>query len=106
MFKNSEFYHLLVNGKINLPDSRQLPELTESNRESEVPYIVVADGAFPLTAYCVKPYFSQKLSDSKRIFVKDYQEHDVLQEMLLEFYQTGFEFHLHACIYNLTMQQK
>ena len=76
MFKNSELYHLLVNGEINLPDSRQLPDLSslndeflvESNREWEVPYIAVADDTFPLTKYCMKPYSSQKLSDSKLIF--------------------------------------
>ena len=76
VFKNSELYHLLVNGEINLPDSRQLPDLSslnnsflvESNRESEVPYIVVADDAFTLIGYCMKPYSSQKLSDNKRIF--------------------------------------
>ena len=76
MFKNSELYHLLVNGEINLPDSKQLPDLSrlndsflvESNRESEFPYTVVADDAFPLTTYCMKPYSSQKLSDSKRSF--------------------------------------
>ena len=76
VFKNSELYQLLVNGEINLPDSRQLPDLSslndsflvESNRESEVPYIVVADDVFPLTTYCMKPYSSQKLSDSKRVF--------------------------------------
>ena len=69
VFKNSELYHLLVNGEIKIPDSRQLPDLSslndsflvESNRESEVPYIVVADDAFPLTKYCMKPYSSQKL---------------------------------------------
>ena len=74
--KIQSFYQLLVNGKINLPDSRQLPDLSslndslliESNRESEVPCIVVADDAFPLTTYCMKPYSSQKLSHSKRIF--------------------------------------
>ena len=76
VFKNSELYHLLVNGEINLPDSRQLPDfsslndsfLVKPNRESEVPYITVADFAFPFTMYCMKPYSSQKLSDSKRIF--------------------------------------
>ena len=74
VFKNSELYHLLVNGEINLPDSRQLLDLSslndsflvESNRESEVPYIV--DDAFPLTTYCMKPYSSQELSHSKQIF--------------------------------------
>ena len=76
VFKNSELYHLLVNGKINLPDSRQLLDLSnlndsflvKSNHESEVPYIVVADDVFPLAMYCMKPYSSQKLSDSKWIF--------------------------------------
>ena len=76
VFKNSELYHQLINGEINLPDSRQLPNLSslndsflaESNRESEVPYIVVADDAFPLTtSYSMKPYSSQKLADSKQI---------------------------------------
>ena len=59
VFKNSELYHLLVNGEINLPDSRQFPDLpslndsflVETNCASEVPYIVVADDTFPLTAY-------------------------------------------------------
>ena len=76
VFKTSELYHLSVNAEINLPDSRQLPDLSslndsflvESKRESEVPYIVVADDAVPLTTYCMRPYSSQKLSDSKRVF--------------------------------------
>ena len=76
VFKNLELYHLLVNGELNLPESRQLPDLSSLNdsflvdsiRESEVPYIVVADDAFPLTTYCMKPYSSQELSDSKQIF--------------------------------------
>ena len=37
--------------------------------------------------------------------VTDYPEDDVLQRVLLEFYQTGFEFYLHPCICDLTMQQ-
>ena len=114
MFKNSELYHLLNNGEINLPDSRQLPNLSslndsflvESNRESEVPYIVVADDAFPLTTYCMKPFFHRNCHIANGFLVTDYPEHHVLQKMLLEFYQTGFKFYLHACIYNLTMQQK
>ena len=76
VFKNLELYHPLVYGQINLPDSRQLLDLSslndsflvESNRESEVPYIVVADDTFPLTTYCTKPYSPLKLSDSKQIF--------------------------------------
>ena len=34
VFKNSELYHLLVNGEINLPDSRQLPDLSSLNDSS------------------------------------------------------------------------
>ena len=63
VFQNSELYHLLVNGEVNLLDSRQLPNLSslndsfliESNCELEVPYIVAADDAFALTTYCMKP---------------------------------------------------
>ena len=114
VFKNSELYHLLVNGEIKIPDSRQLPDLSslndsflvESNRESEVPYIVVADEAFPLTTYCMKPILHRNCQIANGFLVTDYPEHNVLQKMLLEFYQTGFEFYLHACIYHLTMQQK
>ena len=43
----------------------------------------------------MKPYSSQKLSDSKWIFV--YRLSRARRStMLLEFYQTGFEFYLHA----------
>ena len=76
VFTNSELHHLIVNGEIILPDSRQIPNLSslndsflvESNRESEVLYIIVADDVFPFTRYCMKLYSSQKLSDRKRIF--------------------------------------
>ena len=114
VFKNSELYHLFVNGEINLPDSRQLPNLSslndsylvESNRESEVPYIIVADDAFPLTTYCMKSILHRNCQIANRFLITDYPQHDVLQKILLEFYQTCFKFYLHACIYNLTMQQR
>ena len=53
----------------NFPIWRNLNDsfFVESNRESEVPYIVVAYDAFLFIKYCMKPYSSQKLSDSKRI---------------------------------------
>ena len=34
VFKNSELYHQLVNGEINLLDSRQLPDLSSLNDRS------------------------------------------------------------------------
>ena len=34
VFKNSELYHLLLNGEINLPGSRQLPDLSSLNDSS------------------------------------------------------------------------
>ena len=91
MFKNSELYHLLVDGEINLPDSRQLSDLSslndsflvESNRESDVPYIVVADDAFPFTTYCMNPILHRNCQIANGLLITDYPEHDVLQKMLL-----------------------
>ena len=91
VFKNSELYHLLVNGKINLPDSRQLSDLSslndsflvESNRESDVPYIVGADDAFPLTTYCMNPILHRNCQIANGFLITDYPEHYVLQKMLL-----------------------
>ena len=68
VFKNSELYDLLVNGEINLSDSRQLPDLSslndsflvESNREAEVPYIVVAsDDAFTFDVLYEALFFTE-----------------------------------------------
>ena len=91
MFKNSELYHLLVDGEINLPDSRQLSDLSslndsflvESNRESDVPYIVVVDDAFPFTTYCMNPILHRNCQIANGLLITDYPEHDVLQKMLL-----------------------
>ena len=67
VFKNSELYHLSVNSENNLPDSRQLPDLSslndsflvESNREPEVLYIVVADDAFPFNVLYEALFFTE-----------------------------------------------
>ena len=98
-----QLYHLLVNGEINLPDSRQLFDLSslnhsflvESNRESEVPYIVVADRTLFLSQRIVwSPILHRNCQIANGFLVTDYPEHDVLQKTLFEFYQISFEFYL------------
>ena len=50
--------------KLNFPDAKSLP-----GREKSVPYVIVADEAFPLKEYIMKPYpLKAGLDNSKRIF--------------------------------------
>ena len=76
VFKNTSFYKLLINGKLNLPEPRQLPIISGHNdsflnhaeERPMLPYIYVGDDAFSLSIHCMKPYAQQGLSNSKRIF--------------------------------------
>ena len=76
VFKNCDLYKLIANGEANFPKGRQLPAmstlndffLVQSGRTSDVPYVIIADGAFPLSVFCMKPYPRSNLSESKRIF--------------------------------------
>ena len=71
VFKNSAMYFALENNKLNLPDPCRLP-LTENDesdpRSSSVPFVFVADDAFQLTSYCMKPYGRKNMTDAQRIF--------------------------------------
>ena len=76
VYRNTEFYRVLVSGELNLPPDRKLPNLSDINdsflnpnsEKPLMPYVFVADDAFPLSRNCMKPYSQQQLSDSKRIF--------------------------------------
>ena len=61
VFKNSEMYFALENNKFSLLESCRLP-LTED------PFVFVADDAFQLTSYCMKPYGRKNMTDGQRIF--------------------------------------
>ena len=76
VFKNCDLYKLIANGEGNFPKGRQPPDmptlndsfLLRSDWTSDVPYVIIADDAFPLSTFCMKPYAQSNLSDSKRIF--------------------------------------
>ena len=71
VFKNSEMYFALENNKFSLLESCRLP-LTEDDENdshsSSVPFVFVADDAFQLTSYCMKPYGRKNMIDGQRIF--------------------------------------
>ena len=57
---------LFLSDEIHLPNSKSLPNC-EDNTPS--PYTFVADEAFPLTSYIMRPYPGHSLDhDNKRIF--------------------------------------
>lgn len=74
VFKNTKLYKELIHNKLNLPDADALQK-----RNLPVPYVFVADDAFPLTENIMKPYstdiekgsprriFNYRLSRARRI---------------------------------------
>ena len=63
VFKNSSLYRALEEGKLNIPSECQLP-----GTDISVPYALVADDAFPLKKYILKPYSQRNLTRTKQIF--------------------------------------
>ena len=76
VFKNCDLLKLIANGEANFPKGRQLPDmstlndyfLVQSDRTSDVSYVIIADDAFPSSTFCMKLYAQSNLSDSKRSF--------------------------------------
>ena len=73
VYRNSSLFNAIRDGSLNLPSPRPLPNLPEENwlEESEVekiPFVFVADNAFPLSNNIMKPYAQKNLDDRKRIF--------------------------------------
>ena len=78
VFRNSSFHTDLINENLKLPPTRSLPVLFEPDSFLEdtcdtptLPYVFIADDAFPLTTRCMKPYPQRDLSASKRLFNYD-----------------------------------
>lgn len=55
--------HLLDSGEANVPESTTL-----GKGQQQVPYVLVADDAFPLTPYIMKPYNFRSQNEQERIF--------------------------------------
>lgn len=64
IYGSSKLNQKIINNTLNIPGPCPLP-----NRELPVPFVIVADDAFPLKEFIMKPYPRQDLWDnSKRIF--------------------------------------
>lgn len=64
VFRNTEIYRRMQANLLQLPTATSL-----ENREKNVPYVFIADEAFPLTENILKPYSGVHLKGSKeRIF--------------------------------------
>lgn len=65
VFRDSDFAKLLNNPQnpLNMPQEKPLPDMNEP-----VPYVILADAAFPLQNHILKPYPSRNLSHNEQIF--------------------------------------
>ena len=63
VFGNSTLYHGLEHDLLSLPSPKALP-----GSENVVPYHIVADEAFPLKPYLMKPFSQRGLTREKRMF--------------------------------------
>ena len=63
MFKNCSLHKALDNGSLCIPTPRPL-----TDGECSIPFMIVADDAFPLRENIMKPYSQIGLTREKRIF--------------------------------------
>ncbi|XP_072401697.1 uncharacterized protein [Diabrotica undecimpunctata] len=63
VFRESNLCGALENNSLNLPPNQALP-----SRTSKIPFVLIADDAFPLTSRIMKPYPNRGLSESEKIF--------------------------------------
>lgn len=61
VLSKSKFGKALQQGTLNIPGSSTLP-----NSETQAPYVIVGDEAFPLKTYLMRPYPGDNLDDRKR----------------------------------------
>ena len=63
VFKNCSLYHPMEANNLNMNSKCRLPGI-----DTDVPYAFVADDAFPLKTYILKPYGQPNLTKQKRVF--------------------------------------
>lgn len=63
VFSNSSISEALEKNSLNIPPPKPLPQ-----REIPIPYVILADDAFPLKPYIMKPYPFRDVAVSRRIF--------------------------------------
>ena len=73
VFRNSCLYPAFKNNEVNFPKPRALPNTIDNievdNLPSpESPFVFVADDAFSLSNFCMKPYNNRNQTELQRIF--------------------------------------
>lgn len=63
VFRNSLLYSAIATNRLNFPEESPLP-----GRSRPVPYVIVADAAFPLSRNILKPFPFRNMSWPQRIF--------------------------------------
>ena len=65
VFANSEMGKGILDGTLNFPESKVIPEAEELGK---MPYVTVADPAFQLSKHVMKPYAGRGCPDDQQIF--------------------------------------
>ncbi|GFN98503.1 transposase [Plakobranchus ocellatus] len=63
IIQDSAFYKLLNSNNLNIPEPTFIP-----GTNTTVPFVFVADEAFPLSPNMMRPFPRRELTDEKRIF--------------------------------------
>lgn len=63
VFWESDLSRALANNSLNFPEDRPLP-----GREKPMPFVILADAAFSLSTYILKPYPLRNMTKEQRIF--------------------------------------
>ena len=72
VYRNSFFYKATQENLLDLPPDKPLPVSNnpyyDSQNTEPMPYVFLADDAFPLGKHCLKPYSQSGLTPMKRVF--------------------------------------
>lgn len=72
VYRNSFFYRATQENLLDFPPDKPLPSSNnpfyDSGNAEKMPYVFLADDAFPLGKHCLKPYAQSGLTPIKRIF--------------------------------------
>lgn len=63
VFRECELSKAIAKNSLRFPEDRNLPMRTK-----KIPFVIVADAAFPLTTHIMKPYPFRKMTREQRIF--------------------------------------
>lgn len=95
-FKSSDFYKALIEKKLQIPDNMTLP-----SSNNNVPFVFIADGAYAIAPYLLKPYRrSILMSTEKKIF------NQKLSAARSTVEQTFGQISKRFGVFNRTMEQK